>query len=148
MCGSGLTRANVQQTSLAIDSGATINFFSNEDLLQSVKATKAVKIHCGGLTFDQAMVGQIHNKLKHVPLPERRICIAKDRIANLLSMGMLVKEGYRVTMDSDVENIVNVYNEDGSYIKLYRMGYTLLILTVEASILTSHHRCWSEGLFL
>ena len=32
-------------------------------------------------------------------------------------MGKLVKEGYRVTMDSDVENAINVYNEDGSYIK-------------------------------
>ena len=32
-------------------------------------------------------------------------------------MGKLVKEGFRVTMDSDVENAINVYNEDGSYIK-------------------------------
>ena len=32
-------------------------------------------------------------------------------------MGKLVEEGYRVTMDSDVENAINVYNEDGSYIK-------------------------------
>ena len=32
MCGNGLTRENIPQTSLAIDSGATIHFFSNEDL--------------------------------------------------------------------------------------------------------------------
>ena len=48
MYGSGLTRENVPQTSLAIDSGATIYFFSNEELLQSIKATNATKIHCGG----------------------------------------------------------------------------------------------------
>ena len=30
---SGLTRANVQQLSLALDSGATIHFFSNQELL-------------------------------------------------------------------------------------------------------------------
>ena len=47
ICGSGLTSANVPQTSLAIDSGATIHFFSNEDLLRSIKATKLVKIHYG-----------------------------------------------------------------------------------------------------
>ena len=55
MCGSGMARMNVPQTSLAIDSGATIHFFSNKDLLQSVKATKAVKIHCDRSTFDQAI---------------------------------------------------------------------------------------------
>ena len=32
-------------------------------------------------------------------------------------MGKPVKEGYRVTMDSDVENAINVYNGDGLYIK-------------------------------
>ena len=63
------------------------------------------------------MVGRIRNELKHLPLLRGRICIAKDGIANLLSMGKLVKEGYRVTMNSDVENAINVYNEDGSYIK-------------------------------
>ena len=57
ICGSGLTRANVPQTSLGIDSGATIHFFSNKDLLQPVKAIKSVKIHCGRSTFNQAMVG-------------------------------------------------------------------------------------------
>ena len=87
MCGSGLTREIVPQTSLAIDSGATIHFFSNEDLLQSIMATKAVKIHCGGLTFDHAMVRRIYNKLKHLSLPRGNIFIAKNEIANLLSMG-------------------------------------------------------------
>ena len=67
MCGSGLTRANAPQTSLAIDSGAAIHFFSNKDILQLVKATKAVNIHCGRLTFDQAMIGRFCNKLKHLP---------------------------------------------------------------------------------
>ena len=32
-------------------------------------------------------------------------------------MGKLVEEGYRVTMDLDVENVINVYIDDGSYIK-------------------------------
>ena len=117
MCGSGLTRANVLQTSLAIDSGATIHFFSNEDLLQSVKATKSVKIHCGGSTFNRAMVGWIYIKLKHLPLPRGRICIAKDKIDCMLFMGKLVKERHQVTMDSDVENAINYYNEDRLYIK-------------------------------
>ena len=115
--GSGLTRANVSQTSLAIDSGATVHFFSNKDLLQSIKLIKEMKIHCGGSTFDQCYAGRIRKELEHLPLPRKKICIATDGIANLISMGKLVEEGYRVTMDSDVENAINVYNEDGSYIK-------------------------------
>ena len=76
-----------------------------------------MKVHCGETTFDQVMIGRIRDKLKHFPLPKGNVCIAKDSIANLLSMGKMVKEGYRVTMDSDVENVINVFNEDGSYIK-------------------------------
>ena len=111
------TRANVSQTALALDSGATIHFFSNQELLQAVKESdKSIRIHCGGSTFNQAMVGRLHEELKHLPLPKGDVCIAKDGIANLLSMGKLVKEGYRVQMDSDIENAINVYNEDGSYI--------------------------------
>ena len=102
ICGSGLTRANIPQTSLNIDSGATIHFFSNEDLLQLVKTTKSMRIYCDRTTFNQAMVGCIRNKLKHLPLSRGRICIAKDGITNLLSMENLVKEGYRVTIDSNV----------------------------------------------
>ena len=63
------------------------------------------------------MVGHICNTLKHLPLPRGKIGIAKDGIMNLLSVGKLVKEGYQVMMDSDVENAINVYYYDGSYIK-------------------------------
>ena len=133
MCGSGLTRENVPHTSLAIDSGATIHFFTNEDLLQSVKVTKSVKIHCVGSTFDHAMVGRICNELKHLPFPRGKIYIAKDVIANLLSMGKLVKEGYRVTMDSDVENAINVYNNDGSYIKFVYVQDGLYCVNLDSS---------------
>ena len=115
--GFGRTRANVSQTTLAIDSGATIHFFSNKELLRSIKTIKKMKIHCGGTTFDQCKAGKIRKELEHLPLPRKQICIATNGIANLISMGKLVKEGYRVTMDSDVENAINVYNEDGSYIK-------------------------------
>ena len=115
--GSGRTRANVSQTSLAIDSGATVHFFSNKELLRSIRPIKKMKIHCGGSTFDQCMAGRIRKELEHLPLPRKQICITTKGIANLISMGKLMEEGYRVTMDSDVENAINVYNDDGSYIK-------------------------------
>ena len=74
-------------------------------------------IHCGGSTFDQAMIGRLCYKLKHLPLPKGEVCVTKDGIANLLPRGKLAKEGYRVQIDSNVENAINVINEDGSYVK-------------------------------
>ena len=82
-----------------------------------INVTKSMTIHCGGSTFDHVMVDRIRNELNYLLFPKERICIAKDGIANLLSMGKLIKEGYQVTMDYTVENAINVYNGDGSYIK-------------------------------
>ena len=48
-------------------------------------------------------------------------------------MGNLVKEGYRVTMDSDVENAINVYNEDGSYIKFIYVQDALYCIDLDDS---------------
>ena len=79
---SGMTRANFPQTSLVLDSGATIHFFSNQDLLQSIKATKSMKIYCGGTTFDQVIIGCLQDELKHLLFPEGDVCIAKDGIVN------------------------------------------------------------------
>ena len=62
-----------------------------------------------------------------------KICIAKDGIANLVSMGKLLKEGYRVTMDSDVENAINVYNDDGSYIKFVCVQDGLYCINLDSS---------------
>ena len=69
-----------------------------------------MKVHFGGTTFDQVLTGRLRDELKHLLLPKGDVCIAKDGIANLLSMGKLVKEGYRVQIDSDVENAINVFN--------------------------------------
>ena len=106
--GSGRTRANVSQTTLALDSGATVHFFSNIKLLRSVKTIEGMKIHCGGTSFNQCKAGKLRKELKHLPLPKKQICVATDGIANLISMGKLVEEGYRITMDSHVENAINV----------------------------------------
>ena len=63
------------------------------------------------------MLEESKKELEYLPLPRKKICIATNGIANLISMGKLVEENYCVTMDSDVENAINVYNEDESYIK-------------------------------
>ena len=62
----GRTRANVSHSSLAIDSGATVHFFSNPELLRSIKTIKIIKttkIHCGGTSFDQYEAGLLRREL-------------------------------------------------------------------------------------
>ena len=54
------------------------------------------------------MIGRLRDELKRLPLPKGEACVVKDGISNLLSVGNLVKEEYRVQMDSDVENAINV----------------------------------------
>ena len=131
---SDVTRENIRQTSLALDSGATIHFFSNQELLEAIKESdNLMKIYCGGTTFDQAMIGRLRDELKHLPLPKREVCVAKDGIANLLSVGKLVKEGYRVQMNYDVENAINVFNEYGSYIKFVCVNDGLYCINLDDS---------------
>ena len=87
----GRTRANISQTSLAIDSGATVHFFSNPELLRSIKVINTAKIYCGGTSFDQFEAGLLRRELRHLPLPRKKIVLAKDGMVNLVSLGKLVK---------------------------------------------------------
>ena len=48
-------------------------------------------------------------------------------------MGKMVKEGYQVTMYSDVENAINVFNEDGSYIKFVYVQDGLYCVNLDSS---------------
>ena len=131
-----MTRANVQQNSLVLDSGATIHFFSNEDLLymlREMKESEKFTIHCGGRSFKLGTVGKLRKELQHLPLPKEDICLYTDGVANLLSMSRLVKEGYRIQMDSDIENAINVFNEDGSYVKFRCADGGLYLLDIDDS---------------
>ena len=59
-----LTRANVPQTTLALDSGATIHFFSNSELLKLIKeSANKLTVHCGGSSFQHGTVGQVRDEL-------------------------------------------------------------------------------------
>ena len=78
-----VTRANVPQTTLALDSGATIHFFSNPELLKLIKeSTNKLTVHCGGSSFQHGTVGQailvlilkIQMPNTHVGTVERRLC--------------------------------------------------------------------------
>ena len=87
-----MTGANVPQTVLVLDSGATIHFFSNENMMKDIhNGPEPLRIHCGGKSWDQYAVGELCDDLKHLSLPQGPMYIAKDGIGNLLSLGQLAK---------------------------------------------------------
>ena len=82
-----MTRANVPQTVLVLDSGATIHFFSNENMMKNIHdGPEPLIIHCGGKSWNQYAIGELCDDLKHLPLPQGSMYIAKDGIGNLLSL--------------------------------------------------------------
>ena len=48
-------------------------------------------------------------------------------------MGKLVEEGYRGTVDSNVENAINVYNDNRSYIKFICVQNRLYCIDLDNS---------------
>ena len=64
-----VTRANVQQTSLVLDSGATIHFFGNVDLLymlQEKKESEKYTVHCGGRSFKHRTMGRLREESSNI----------------------------------------------------------------------------------
>ena len=45
-----------------------------------------------------------------------------------------MKEGYCVQMDSDVENSINVFNEDGLYIKFVCVNDSFITSTLTTAV--------------
>ena len=112
-----MIRSNVPQTVLVLDSGATIHFFSSENMMKNIHdGPEPLRIHFGGKAWNQYAIGELCDNLNHLPLSQRLMYIAKDGIGNLHSLGHLAKH-YRITLDTNIENAFYVYKEDGSYIK-------------------------------
>ena len=125
------TRAKIPQNTLVLDSGATVHLISNPDMMQNLhNKEKSTTIHCGGKSWRQTKAGELCDDLKGLPLPQGEVLLAKDGIANLLSLAEMTKL-YRICFDSAVENAFYVFKDDGSYIKFERRKNGLYMLDVD-----------------
>ena len=110
----GMTRANVPQNTLALDSGASVHFFSNKNLMEKCyELGRASTIHCGGISSSYSTVGILNKELKKLPLPQGPVYVTKNGISNLVSLSKLAKD-YRIVMNTKIENAFFVFNDDGS----------------------------------
>ena len=127
----GMTRANVPQNTLALDSGASVHFFSNENLMEKCyELGRASTIHCGGISSSYSTVGILNKELKKLPLPQGPVYVTKNGIANLVSLSELAKD-YRIVMDTKIENAFFVFNDDDSFIKFHCRKNGLYCMDVE-----------------
>ena len=77
----GVTRANAPQTSLALDSSATIHISSSQEVLHAIKkSNNLMTIHYGVTTLDQAMIGRLQDESEYLHLQKGEVCVVKDGI--------------------------------------------------------------------
>ena len=98
-------------------SGASLNLFTNPDLLQQLHdAIHPISMHCGGTSFCATKTGSTCDALKHLPLPEDGYYFHENGLANLISLAR-VAEKNRAVLDTAIDNALYVFNDDGSYIR-------------------------------
>ena len=102
-----------------MDSGALIPLISNKDFLDNILPLERSKeINLGGCQFQLRLRGSLSKALHHLPLPKKGYFYDPDAVINLLSMAK-VSDYHRITMDTDIDNTIYVYNDDGSYIRFH-----------------------------
>ena len=86
-------------------------------MLQNVEdLDDPITIHCGVKSWSHHRVGELCDDLKDLPLPQGRMYLVKNGVANLLSLSMLAKD-YRVYMDTSIMNAFYIFKDDGTYVK-------------------------------
>ena len=61
-------------------------------------------------------IGLLKKVFEHLPLPKNGYYYDKNMIANLLSLGKVANK-FRVVMDTDIDDAIYVYGEDGKYLR-------------------------------
>ena len=100
------SKSPLPDTWILLDSCSTVNIISTEQLLHDIHTVTPLQVHCnaGAITLSQ--------KGTFGTFPET-VWYNPDGMANILSLAS-VKKHYRVTMDTDVEDCLQVHSPDGT----------------------------------
>ena len=114
------TCGRVHWNSILMDSGASIPLIFNDNFLDNISQLKCSKsINLGGRQFQSTHRGSLTEALHHLPLPKKGYFFDPDAMANILSMAR-VSDHHRITMDTDIDNTIYVYNDDELYIRFHQ----------------------------
>ena len=112
----------LNQSWILMDSGSTIHLFTNGDLLTNIRKASAgenitVNTSAGSLTT--CMQGDLHGF--------GTVWYEPKGIANVLSLGLITLQ-LRTTMDTSIDNAINVHKQDGT-IRRFGLSNTGLYYT-------------------
>ena len=98
---------------LLLDTASTTHLISNQNLVSNIRpSNRSQGVLSNGGELDVNQEGDLDG-IGVVPF-------TNDGIANLLSMAKLVDQGFRVYIDTDVEDAILVFKPDGRIIKFER----------------------------
>ena len=96
-----------------LDTASTTHLITNKNLVNNIKTTTSNQgVISNGGTLDVSETATMTG-IGKVPFSE-------DGIANLLSMAKLVDAGFRVFIDTAIEDAILLYTKDGRVIKFNR----------------------------
>ena len=101
-------------TSIALDSASSIHLFKDISLLNNIQTdSKKIKVRRSKFvspthTFHVKDIGELCDTLKSLPLPSEWYYYYPNRVANILSLALLVKIK-RVVLDTAIENAYYVF---------------------------------------
>ena len=96
-------------TSITLDSASSIHMFKDISLLNNIQTdSKKIKVRITDSTFQVKDIGELCDTLKSLPLPSEWYYYYPNRVANILSLALLVKIK-RVVLDTAIENAYYVF---------------------------------------
>ena len=110
------SRSGYHKKKLYMDSGASSSMLFNRELVDIKELNRPYKVACGRLVMQLNEIGSLKKVFEHLPLPKNGYYSDENMIANLLSLEKIANE-FRVVMDTDIDNAIYVYGEDGKYLR-------------------------------
>jgi hypothetical protein len=106
------------RASIALDSGSSIHIFKDVFLLTDIHADdkSSIGVRTTDSKFRINKIGRLCNVLNLLPLPSDGYYFYPKGVANILSLAMIA-DTKRVMMDTRIDDVIYVFNEDGTYLR-------------------------------
>jgi hypothetical protein len=106
------------RATIALDSGSSIHIFKDAFLLMDIHSDdkRSIGVRTTDSKFRVNDIGRLCDDLNTLPLPSDGYYFYPKGVANILSLA-LIAETKRVVMDSTIDDVIYIFNEDGSYVR-------------------------------
>lgn len=121
-----------------MDNAASIMLMFNGVLLDTISTLHNPNIiHAGSGNFQANQTGLLTKVLYHLLLPKEGYHFHPDAMANLVSM-VVVFDHHGIVMDTDVNNAIYMFNDDGTYIQFQQMKHNIYSMHFGKTAETEH----------